>query len=123
MKVIVAGSRSITDLETVAAAIEESGFEITEVVSGTARGVDVLGEQWAEQNDIPVKRFPANWNYYGKSAGPVRNGAMADYADGLVAAWDTESNGTRNMIKQANDRDLKVYIKAVNPISSLFDDE
>ena len=47
MRVIVAGSRGITDPNVVATAIAASGFQVTELVSGTARGADQLGEAWA----------------------------------------------------------------------------
>lgn len=64
---IVAGSRSILDClsrdgqrRIVAEAIDRSGFSVAEVVSGTARGVDQLGEDWADEHGIPVKRFPAD---------------------------------------------------------------
>lgn len=52
MKVIVAGSRSITNRQFVYNIIENSGFNITEVVSGNANGVDKLGEQWAVEHGI-----------------------------------------------------------------------
>ena len=47
MKVIIAGSRGVEDYALVEEAVKQSGFDITEVVSGTARGVDLLGEHWA----------------------------------------------------------------------------
>jgi threonine/homoserine efflux transporter RhtA len=98
MKVIVAGSRSITDATVVAKAIAGSGFEITELVCGRARGVDELGKLWAQERGIPVVLFLALWRRHGRSAGAIRNLAMARYADALVAIWDGESPGTRNMI-------------------------
>lgn len=49
MKVIIAGSRDVTfPLLHVVRAVDESGWTITEVVSGCARGVDEHGEQWAK---------------------------------------------------------------------------
>lgn len=99
MKVIIAGSRNIKDYALVVEAVKQSGYEITEVVSGCATGVDWLGEQWARANNVPVKEMPADWNRYGKSAGPYRNRAMAEYADAAVIIWDGESRGTRNMIE------------------------
>ena len=113
VKVIVAGSRSIADIKVVTQAIEESGFEVDEVVSGTARGVDTIGEEWAKSKGIPVKKFPADWNGLGKRAGFVRNAEMADYADALVAVWDGKSRGTENMIEQAKKKGLKVYVKEI----------
>lgn len=110
MKTIIAGSRSIADPETVAAAVEASGFEIAEVVSGCCRGVDKLGEKWAEDRGLPVKRFLANWGKHGKSAGPIRNREMAEYADALIAIWDGKSRGTANMIEEAEKRGLKVFV-------------
>lgn len=76
----------------------ESGFTITEVVSGTARGVDRLGEWWAEEHHIPLIQFPPNWESYGKGAGMVRNKEMAYYADALIAVWDGKSKGTKHMV-------------------------
>lgn len=113
MHTIIAGSRSITDYEIVKQAIVDSGFTITEVVSGCANGVDQLGEQWAEEHGIPIKRFPADWNKYGRSAGYKRNAQMAAYAEALVAVWDCRSRGTRNMLDLARQRGLAVFVKHV----------
>jgi len=74
-------------------------FSITEVVSGGAAGVDMLGERWALRQGIPTTVFQANWNAHGKAAGPIRNKQMAEYADALIAVWDGESPGTKNMIE------------------------
>jgi hypothetical protein len=115
MKTIIAGSRGIEDIAVVAAAVEASGFRdrITEVVSGAARGVDRLGEQWAASVGIPVKSCPADWKRQGRGAGLVRNREMADYADALIAIWDGKSRGTRNMIELAEARGLKVFVHVV----------
>lgn len=115
MKVIIAGSRDIADYSVVEHAVIKSGFEeITEVVSGCARGVDFLGEQWALNNNIPIRSFPAEWAMFGKSAGYIRNGKMAQYADALIAVWDGKSKGTKNMIDLARERNLQVYIHLVD---------
>lgn len=92
------------------AAVIASGFQITEVVSGRATGVDRLGEYWAAIAGKPVKHFPADWSL-GRAAGHIRNGQMASYADALIAVWDGQSPGTRNMIETARKRGLKVYVR------------
>jgi hypothetical protein len=119
MKTIIAGSRKITDLGTVIKAISQCGFaeEITEVVSGTARGVDMLGEAMADANGIPVKKFPANWKPNGvfdKGAGYKRNVEMGEYADALIAVWDGESRGTKHMIDIMKGMGKKVYVYKLN---------
>ena len=78
----------------------ELGSTVTEIVSGTAIGIDRMGEEWAIKNDVPVHRMPADWDHLGKRAGYVRNARMAEYADALLAIWDGESNGTRMMIAE-----------------------
>lgn len=110
MKTIIAGSRDINSFTRVWAAIKASGFQVTEVVSGAARGVDTLGEIWAKEEGVPVRRFPAAWDKHGKSAGYVRNTEMAQYADALIAVWDGKSRGTMHMIDIARRLGLKVYV-------------
>jgi len=99
MRVIIAGSRSITDQATVDAAVEASGFLITEVVSGTARGVDRLGEAWAQARSIPIVRFPADWDKYARAAGPIRNRQMAEYGEALIVVMVPKSRGSLNMVQ------------------------
>lgn len=112
MKVIIAGSREGFTIEDVRIAVLNREFYgvITEVVSGGARGVDRLGEQWAKENDIPVKQFLPDWDGLGKKAGHVRNREMGDYADALIALWDGESKGTKGMIEYAQKKGLQVYV-------------
>lgn len=116
MRVIVAGSRSIICPAFVDRAIRQSGFEITEVVSGGAAGVDLLGEGWAVEHSVPFKRLAADWRPNGKfdrGAGFRRNERMAEYAEALVAVWDGESHGTRNMIDLAQKNGLSAYVYCV----------
>lgn len=119
MRTVIAGSRDIQDAELVLQAIAESGFSITEVVSGTARGVDTLGEQWALENEIPIKRFPADWNANGKGAGAIRNYQMAEYAaedpngGQVIVIIRNKSKGSQNMIWAARSKKLKLYVKEV----------
>jgi len=82
----------------------------TEIVSGAARGADKVGEMLASNYNLPCKRFPANWDLHGKSAGYKRNAEMAEYADGLLAFWDGKSKGTKHMIDLANKKGLNVKV-------------
>lgn len=111
MKTIVAGSRSFDDYGLLKSVCDE--FDITEVVSGTARGADRLGERYARENNIYVKRYPANWDKHGKAAGYIRNKEMAKYADRLIAFWDFKSKGTRHMIDLAEKENLEIKIVRV----------
>ncbi len=118
MRVIIAGSRNIESMPTIRdamkCAIEAENIIPTVLISGTAVGVDKCGIQWAEENGLPIRRFPALWDKYGKRAGYVRNAQMADNADALVAVWDGVSKGTKHMINIARSRQLRVFIFFVN---------
>lgn len=111
LKVIIAGSRDFDDYELLKSKCDYflRNREV-EIVSGTARGADVLGERYAEERDLVVKRFPADWDKYGKRAGYLRNVEMAEYADALITFWDGKSRGTKHMIDIAREKDLKIRI-------------
>jgi len=100
VKVIIAGSRLLSDYSLVTQAMQRSGFDVTEVVCGMATGIDTLGYRWAQCYNKQIKEMPANWNRDGKAAGPIRNRDMAKYADAAVIIWDGKSAGTRNMVDE-----------------------
>lgn len=115
-RLIVAGSRTYTNrvrvfeiLDKVAKDQANNGYLI-EIVSGLCRGPDLFGLEWAELNDFPVHKFPANWDKYGKRAGFVRNVEMAENADALLAFHINNSRGTMHMINIASARNLKVVV-------------
>jgi hypothetical protein len=107
MRTIIAGGRDFLDYSLLTHTMLTLEFEVTEIVSGKARGADRLGEMWAEVSNTPIKLFPADWQQHGKSAGIIRNIKMAQYADALIAFWDGESRGTKHMIDTAYKVTLK----------------
>ena len=96
-------------------AIKESGFRITTLVVGGASGVDALARDWAISDRYcwHVHQILAEWDKYGRAAGPLRNERMAQNADALIAVWDGKSRGTKDMIERARKHGLKVYVKEV----------
>lgn len=114
MRVIVAGSRGVTSEAVVLQALRDAnlilGINPTTVVSGAARGVDSLGEAIARKHGLNIRRYPADWNRYGKGAGYRRNKVMAAESDALVAVWDGTSPGTRHMISTAQAAGLPTWV-------------
>lgn len=114
-RVIIAGSRTVdsTDenlllkIDNLLVNVDKNDLEI---VSGTCKGGDILGENWAKRNNIPIKRFPANWKEHGRSAGMIRNRQMAEYGTHLIAFSMNNSSGTKNMIFEAEKRNLNIRI-------------
>tara|TARA_R110000868_G_scaffold76573_3_gene220120 strand:- start:4846 stop:5178 length:333 start_codon:yes stop_codon:yes gene_type:complete len=98
-----------------------------EIVSGTARGADKLGERYARENGHTIKSFPAPWDdvegkesheisyhkdggAYWVGAGHYRNEQMAEYADAAIVFWDGSSRGAKKMIELATVKGLKVKV-------------
>ena len=113
-RLIIAGGRDFNDYEALKNYVD---FKLSrtedeiQIISGGARGADLLGERYAAERGYLLRRFPADWKQYGKSAGVRRNREMAKNADALIAFWDKSSRGTKNMIDEARDAGLIVCIR------------
>jgi hypothetical protein len=110
LRVLVCGDRNWTDQ----AFIDQTLDQIHEVqgivciIEGEARGADRMARSWAASRNVPFLAFPAEWNRYGKAAGPIRNRKQFDEGQpDLVVAFHNDlpnSRGTRDMIKYAKSR-------------------
>lgn len=112
-RVIIAGGRDFWDYALLQQTMDRLLVNIQDeiaVVCGKARGADALGERYAQERGYTVHAFPANWEQHGKAAGYIRNGEMARNADALVAFWDGQSQGTKNMIDLAHRHQLRIRV-------------
>ena len=118
IRLIIAGSRDFFDYNLVAneanlfiAAIRTGtpNAQIS-IVSGNAKGVDELGEQFAKDNNLEVIRIPAEWERHGRFAGPIRNKEMVKLGTHVLAFWDGKSKGTKSMINLATKKGLIVKV-------------
>lgn len=125
LRVIIAGSRDFDDFpKLMNSSIEiltgiskkRDDLDRIRIVSGTARGADKLGEQYAKIAGYGLSKFPADWDGLGKRAGYVRNAEMAKFASEddsygvLIAFWDGQSRGTKHMIDLAKRYGLEVHV-------------
>lgn len=78
---------------------------------GCPSGADALACEYARARGLALRVFPAQWAYFGKAAGPMRNEEMAAYADGVVVYWDGVSPGTKSMIRYAEMYDRRVIVR------------
>ena len=117
-KLIIAGGRDFTDSKKMHAAIDQlvnrgelKDYAVS-IVTGMARGADMLGREFALAFNVKRYEFPADWNQYGKRAGFIRNKQMGDFADGLLAFQCREqpTPGTAHMIKYMQSLGKPVHI-------------
>lgn len=110
MKTIIAGSRTLIDYAEFCEILYPHKKHISEVVCGmalhwlweddyTAGGVDRMAYRWAKANAIPIKEFKPSDKHSSPARFFIRNEAMGDYADKLIAIWDGSSKGTKHMIQ------------------------
>lgn len=113
MKVLVCGGRNFNDALTLGSwlgGIHKNNGPITLLIEGGARGADHMAREFAEWSGIPIKTFEADWDAYGKAAGPRRNQQMLDEGKpDLVVAFEG-GRGTANMIEQAKAAGVRVLM-------------
>lgn len=105
MKVLVCGGRAYDARSTLYSALQalydaREPHEPFMVIHGEASGADMLADEWASGVGAQVVRCPANWNLFGKAAGPLRNEAMLELIPDLVLAFPG-GPGTRDMVARA----------------------
>lgn len=102
MRVLVCGGRDYRDVVRAFYVLDEyhKKHGITVLIEGGAQGADRLGRQWALGKGLPVITMEANWSFYGKSAGPVRNEWMMQLALPDVIIAFPGGSGTADMVKR-----------------------
>ena len=110
MKVAIIGSRTltVTHLE------KYLPPDVTEIISGGARGIDTCARQYALSHHIKLTEFLPEYEKYGKYAPLKRNLSIIENANLVIAFWDQKSHGTKFVIDNCRKQNipLKVYIPA-----------
>ena len=106
MRVAIIGSRNlmINDLERY---LPEN---VTEIVSGGARGIDSCAREYAKSNGIKLTEFLPDYKKYKRGAPLKRNLEIIDYAETVIAFWDGKSKGTEYVIKSCKQLNKKIIV-------------
>jgi hypothetical protein len=113
VRAIVCGGRNFHDW----VAIENflSKLELTEIIEGGAHGADYHAAQYARKHeDIKLTTVKANWNAYGKTAGPIRNQEMLDMKPDVIIAFPG-GRGTADMVRRGKAAGIEVIEVRVKP--------
>lgn len=110
MKIVVTGGRSFTDQPRIYHALDElhNLHPITHLLHGAAIGVDSICADWAVSRNVPVLAMHAQWELYGRSAGPMRNIAMADTKPDICVHFPG-GKGTAHMVNECRKRDITLW--------------
>ena len=106
MKLAIIGSRSLT-VDNLADYIPEN---VTEIVSGGAKGIDSDASDFAQRNGIKLTVFLPQYERFGRAAPLRRNEQIADYADCVIAFWDGRSKGPDQALREFRERNKPVRV-------------
>lgn len=115
MKILICGDRYWRDKEAIAESLSLLADSNTVVIHGGAQGADSLGGEAAKEFGLEVIVVPAEWDRYGKAAGPIRNRKMLDMEPDVVLAFHSDlkkSKGTKDCVKEAEKRDIMTFVIA-----------
>ncbi|MBR2327078.1 MAG: hypothetical protein IKA51_00485 [Clostridia bacterium] len=104
MRILIAGSRTITDVDIAKYMPEDAEL----IICGGAKGIDSVAEQYADKNRISKLILRPQYKLYGKAAPLKRNEKMVDLADFVLIFWDGHSRGTKHTAEYAKKMN-KVY--------------
>lgn len=114
LRLLITGDRYWSDDRIIRAVLEPLYAEHPDmvVIQGGANGADTIAGDVAEWLGIKVLEFRADWNKYGRGAGPIRNQQMIDEGKPTaVMAFHKNlqaSRGTLDMVKRARKANLPV---------------
>ena len=97
MKLLIVGSRGITDLDLSLYVPKDTEL----IISGGAAGVDTLAEEYADKHRISKLILRPHYELYGKAAPIKRNAQMVEICDKVIVFWDGKSKGTKHTIDYA----------------------
>ena len=109
MKVGVIGSRGLT-VDNLEQYLPEN---TTEIVSGGAKGIDTCAREYAISHGIKLTEFLPEYSRYGRGAPLKRNLQIIEYADVVIAFWDRQSKGTKNVIENCKKLNVKVDVHII----------
>lgn len=109
MKVAIIGSRSLLDLNIK----NHIPKKATLIITGGARGIDQLAENYADEKQIPKLVIKPEYKKYGRAAPLIRNKKIIENSNIVVIFWDGKSKGTQYAIKYAFSLGKQIVIHRV----------
>lgn len=106
MKLAIIGSRNL-HVENFDKYLPEN---VTEIVSGGAKGIDTDAGNYADANGIKLTVFKPQFNRFRGGATHIRNKEIVNYADEVLAFWDGNSHGTAKVIEYCHETSKKVTV-------------
>ena len=124
-KVLVCGSRDIRDWKFVFNKLDfllsKKDLSSVVLIHGDQKsfdkhleiyhGADYFAKLWAKERNVKQIPFPADWDNFGKSAGPIRNKQLVNENPDACVGFlgrNSKNSGTKNMLKLCEDKGIPI---------------
>lgn len=104
--VIVTGGRNYDDIQKVFEVLDSEAPE--KVIQGGAKGADDIAVQWCMERGVECQTYNADWDTYGRAAGPIRNRQMLEENKNAKVFAFPGGIGTANCVKIAKELGMTV---------------
>lgn len=114
MKILVTGSREWTDWARIYRVLSVHPKGTILVHGHCPRGADRIADFIGQALGFEIHRHPADWNRYGRRAGPIRNREMLRLHPDIEVVYAfpvPQSRGTKDMIQASRQagKDVRIY--------------
>lgn len=111
-RILICGGRDYSDLmkfeDTLSSCLPFIDNDFC-IIQGGQRGADTMAKTWANENGVPCIQVSANWDYYGKRAGMLRNEWMIRYCNPDLVIAFPGGVGTKGMLHLARYFNIPFY--------------
>ena len=111
MRTIIDGSENVRNQKAIDEAVQESGFDVSEVVTAGRPGASALGAYWGKMHNCEVSQFPLKEDSL--KGQQQTNKRMAKYADAVIIVTDEPDELDKNLIEHAEKRDMPVHVHSI----------
>lgn len=106
MKLLISGSRNITDIDLT----PYISNDVDVIICGGAKGIDTLAEEYADKHRLSKIILRPKYSLYRKAAPLKRNDEMIKIADRILVFWDGKSKGTKHTIDAATKQKKNIRV-------------
>lgn len=109
IRIAVSGGRHYRNYAHVKRVLDEERPGLVVQGECPVGGADALAKRWCRENGVPCIGIEAHFGFYGRRAGPMRNGWMFDLAGPIYKLIAFPGGGgTASAVEQAERREILV---------------
>ena len=117
MRILICGARDFDDITRIDGFVGSLPKDSI-IIEGEAKGADSLARDCSIKYGLEVEKYPADWNTYGRGAGPIRNKQMLiEGKPDIIIGYSKDiktSKGTKNMLTQGIKAGVPCYLNALD---------